>query len=79
MRRALIIGVLFIASCSTPEPVVDPYFARGVELGRANDEAGWAIEWARLKNPVGENAAMTVEERAAAISSLFAGWKEGRR
>ncbi len=78
MRRALIIGVLFLASCSTPEPVVDPYFARGYALGRANDEAGIAIEWARLKNPIGDHAAMSVDERAAALKSLFDGWKQGK-
>lgn len=76
-----------LIGCSTPvaesRPAdsrpADKYFARGVELGRANDEAGWAIEWARLTNPVGEHAAMSEEDRAAAISSLWAGWKEGRR
>ena len=76
---ACLLVVLIGCSTSVAESrPADPYFARGVELGRANNEAGCAIEWARLKNPVGEHAAMTVEERAAAISSLWAGWKQGR-
>lgn len=76
-----------LIGCSTPvaesRPAdsrpADKYFARGVELGRANDEAGIAIEWARLKNPIGDHAAMSEDERAAALKSLFEGWKAGKQ
>lgn len=72
----ILILLVFLCGCAGPEK--DPYFARGYELGQRNDEAGWAIEWARLTNPIGEHAAMSREERAEAIASLVRGWKEGR-
>ena len=75
-KAAVAVVVCVLIGCSTPEP--DPYFARGLALGRANDEAGIAIEWARLKNPIGDHAAMSVDERAAALKSLFDGWKAGK-
>lgn len=76
-KAAVAVVVCVLIGCSTSEP--DPYFARGLALGRVNDEAGIAIEWARLKNPIGDHAAMSEDERAAALKSLFDGWKEGKK
>lgn len=76
-KAAVAVVVCVLIGCSTPEP--DPYFTRGLALGRANDEAGIAIEWARLTNPIGDHAAMSEDERAAALRNLFEGWKAGKR
>ncbi|TXH42412.1 MAG: hypothetical protein E6Q97_35785 [Desulfurellales bacterium] len=81
-KAAVAVVACVLLGCSTPDAPAetrDTYYERGLALGKANDEAGVAIEWARLKNPVGENATMTVEERAAALRNLFEGWKAGKQ